>query len=154
MEQWEIDLNNELKNDKQIIIVKQNKKSSNGLLIFVIFILIVIFLGLFAYKKVEKFKYWIQNHFKVENISNIIDDKEKNKNFWDKIDLIEEQLKKNSRKLNLLGISHNENFSILENKNPDENFIILNHDWSLNRLPKNIEINPEDKKFIEENTKP
>lgn len=115
----------------------------------------MIFLaGLYGYKKVSGFRLWVESHFKVEKNKNHYENKEVDKSSLERIDVIEEQLKKNSRKLNLLGISHNENFSILNKQNPNKKFILLNHDWSLDRMPENIEIPSEDKIFIDNNIKP
>jgi hypothetical protein len=155
MEQWEIDLNNQLADKIQpIIIVKQTKKSVSGFLIFIVFALLVFLAGLYGYKKVSGFRLWVESHFKVEKNKNHYEGKEVDKSSLERIDVIEEQLKKNSRKLNLLGISHNENFSILNKQNPNKKFILLNHDWSLDRMPENIEIPSEDKIFIDNNIKP
>jgi len=155
MEQWEIDLNNQLGDRMQpIIIVKKIKRSGSGFLIFIVFALLIFLAALYGYKKVSGFRLWVESHFKVEKNKNYHEGKEVDKSHLDRIDVIEEQLKKNSKRLNLLGISHNENFSILNKQNPNKKFILLNHDWSLDRMPENIEIQSEDKIFIDNNIKP
>jgi len=155
MEQWEIDLNNQLGDRMQpIIIVKKIKRSCSGFLIFIVFALLIFLAALYGYKKVSGFRLWVESHFKVEKNKNHHEGKEVDKSHLDRIDVIEEQLKKNSKRLNLLGISHNENFSILNKQNPNKKFILLNHDWSLDRMPENIEIQSEDKIFIDNNIKP
>ncbi len=153
MEQWEIDLNNQLSDSKQQIIIVKPKKSSSSLLIFIFFIMIFLFCGVFAYKKIHGFKNWIGEHFKIEKIKEITQDENMSEKIWKKIEIIEDELKKNSKKVNLLGISHNENFSQMNKNNPSANYMLLNHDWSLNRKPENIEINDDDKKFIDDSTK-
>lgn len=152
-EQWETELDDWISENKQpIIIVKKNTKSYS-LYYFTIFFLLIAFCLIFSYKKVTTFKFWIKDHFKFEKIQNIIEEKKQDKSLIEKINEIEEQIKKNSKKINILGISHNENFSILSKDNTND-FIIINHDWSMSHQPKNIEIDNEDKKFIEENVKP
>lgn len=150
MEPWEIELENEVNNKPQIIVVKQ-KQSNHAFLYFVITMLILILCGTFAYKKVQKVRFWVQDHFKIENIKEITE--QKDLSIIDRIKKIEEELKKNSQRIVMLGISQNENFSILSNENPKNNFIILNHDWTLNRKPEHLQIEDEDQKFIDNNIK-
>lgn len=149
MESWEKELENEILNKSKKIIVK---RKSNLFLYFVIITLSFMLIGL-LFKKNEKFRYWIIEHFKIQNTHKPIEDKNKDESITGRIINIEAELKKNSQKINNLGIGFNENFSIIEKNNQEKNFIFLNHDWSLNRKPENITVNPEDQSFIDRNIK-
>ena len=155
MESWEKELENEILNKSKKIIVK---RKSNLFLYFVIITLSFMLIGL-LFKKNEKFRYWIIEHFKIQNIRKPVEDKDKDKDkdkdesITGRMTNIEAELKKNSQRINNLGIGFNENFSIIEKNNQEKNFIFLNHDWSLNRKPENITVNPEDQSFIDRNIK-
>lgn len=152
-EQWETELDDWILNNNQPIVIVKKSSKSYSFYYFIIFLLLITIGLIFSYKKISKFKFWVQDHFKVEKIQKIIEEKKQDGSLIEKINEIEEQIKKNSKKINILGISHNENFSVLQ-KNSSNDFITINHDWSLSREPKNIDVDEADKKFIEENTKP
>jgi len=156
MESWEKELENEILNKSKKIIVKQK---SNFFLYFVIIALSFMSIGL-LFKKNEKFRYFIVEHFKIksnkkpianESVTGTIESKDES--IVGRMINIEAELKKNSQRINNLGIGFNENFSIIEKSNQEKNFIFLNHDWSLNRKPENINVNPEDQSFIDRNIK-
>jgi hypothetical protein len=156
MESWEKELENEILNKSKKIIVKQK---SNFFLYFVIIALSFMSIGL-LFKKNEKFRYFIVEHFKIKSNKKPIGDESvtgtivnKDESITGRIINIEAELKKNSQRINNLGIGFNENFSIIEKNNQEKNFIFLNHDWSLNRKPENITVNPEDQSFIDRNIK-
>ena len=149
MESWEKELENEILNKSKKIIVK---RKSNLFLYFVIITLSFMLIGL-LFKKNEKFRYWIIEHFKIQNTHKPIEGKDKEESVTGRMTNIEAELKKNSQRINNLGIGFNENFSIIEKSNQEKNFIFLNHDWSLNRKPENITVNPEDQSFIDRNIK-
>jgi|694.fasta_scaffold00059_48 hypothetical protein len=156
MESWEKELENEILNKSKKIIVK---KKSNFFLYFVIIALSFMSIGL-LFKKNEKFRYFIVEHFKIKSNKKPIGDESvtgtivnKDESITGRIINIEAELKKNSQRINNLGIGFNENFSIIEKNNQEKNFIFLNHDWSLNRKPENITVNPEDQSFIDRNIK-
>lgn len=158
MESWEKELENEILNKSKKNIVKQK---NNLFLYFIIIILSFIIIGL-LFKKNDKFRYWIIEHFKIQSTHKQVEDKNESitgkminidESFTDRMTNIEIELKKNSQRIINLGIVFNENFSILEKNNQDENFIFLNHDWSLNKKPENIIVNPEDQPFIDRNIK-
>ena len=156
MESWEKELENEILNKSKKNIVKQK---SNLFLYFVIITLSFIMIGLFL-KKNDKFRYSLIEHFKIKSTNKpVVDESVTGKmtnvdeSIIERMTNIEKELKKNSQRINNLGIGFNENFSIIEKNNQDKNFIFLNHDWSLNKKPENITINPEDQSFIDRNIK-
>jgi len=156
MESWQKELENEILNKSKKIIVK---RKSNLFLYFVIITLSFMLIGL-LFKKNDKFRYWIIEHFKIQNSHKPVEDESvtgkitnKDESITGRMINIEAELKKNSQRINNLGIGFNENFSIIEKSNQDKKFIFLNYDWSLNRKPENITVNPEDQSFIDRNVK-
>lgn len=148
MESWEKDLENEIADKPHIVVVKQ-KNNNHSLLYFVITMLLLSLAFTFTYKKFQKVRFWVQDHFKIDNIKNISNTNDNT--ILDKLKKIEDDLKKNSDRIKVLGISQNENFAILQHEKSSRNFIMLNHNWSLNRKPEYLTIDPEDEKFIENN---
>lgn len=156
MESWEKELENEILNKSKKNIVKQK---SNLFLYFVIITLSFIMIGLFL-KKNDKFRYLLIEHFKIKSTNKPVEDEfvtgkmtNVDESVTGRMTNIEIELKKNSQRIINLGIGFNENFSIIEKNNQDKNFIFLNHDWSLNKNPENIIVNPEDQPFIDRNVK-
>lgn len=114
-----------------------------------------------AYKKVDGVRGWFEAHFRVEK-----DKSEKpqadagrkpegdgrsQESLLQRLDRIEEEARKTSRKVKILGIAHNENFSAVSEQSGVKDLIMLGHDWKMSSAPKMLEIAEEDKKFVEEN---
>lgn len=154
MERWEEDLQKVI-NQQPIIIVKKQKRGHGGYLT-IAFILVLAIAFVYSYKKISGFKQWVSEHFhmeKVQKVANeILDGNQKDDGLVGRIDKIEDELKKNSRKIGVLGISHNENFSIIGAES-GKDFIMLNHNWTMSRTPKNLNIESGDKEFIDQNSK-
>lgn len=149
MEPWEIELQKEVNDRPQIIVI--NKKSKNhSFLYFVITLLIMILCFSFVYKKYSNVRNWISSHFKTEKIEQL-SDQSKN-TIWEKLNKIEEELKKNSQKINLIGISQNENFSLLSNDVKNK-FVFIEENWKLSKYPENLILNENIKDFLKDHVK-
>ena len=153
MDNWEEDLQKVI-GQQPIIIIKKQKRS--GGLGFIAFILVLAIAFVYAYKKVPGFNQWVSGHFHFEKIqkprNEMLESKPKDDGLTERIKNIEDELKKNSRKIGVLGIINNENFSILGDET-NKDFIMLNHDWKMSRIPKKLKIEGDDKEFIEQNSK-
>lgn len=149
MELWEIELQKEINDRPQIIVI--NKKSKNhSFLYFVITFLIMALCFSFVYKKYSHVRNWISSRFKTEKIEQL-SDQSKN-TIWEKLNKLEEELKKNSQKINLIGISQNENFSLLSNDVTNK-FVFIEENWKLSKYPESIVLNENVKKFLKDHVK-
>lgn len=70
------------------------------------------------------------------------------------LDKLSEKVAWNSHRIGLLGIIFNEDFSIMKNNLDRRNIVFLNRDWTLNQMPKCIELTEEDKEYLNKYVKP
>jgi len=64
------------------------------------------------------------------------------------IDAIQAKLNSNSSKIGLMGLLINENFTMIMNGKDASDFIFFNRDWTLDRMPKYIEMTEDDKEYL------
>ena len=64
------------------------------------------------------------------------------------IDAIQAKLNSNSSKIGLMGLLLNENFTMIMNGKDASDFIFFNRDWTLDRMPKYIEMTEDDKEYL------
>jgi hypothetical protein len=55
----------------------------------------------------------------------------------------------NSQRIGLMGIMLNENFMLLKN-NQNKDFIMLNRDWKITKMPRNLELTDLDKEILQQ----
>jgi hypothetical protein len=55
----------------------------------------------------------------------------------------------NSDKVTLLATIHNHNMVVIKNALPKSELILLNSDWTINRLPDRINLDQQDRQFLE-----
>jgi hypothetical protein len=60
-----------------------------------------------------------------------------------------EREKWNSDRLAMLGIAFNNNFAVYHNNFPKQDLVYLNKDWTVNSVPKHVQLTPRDINFIE-----
>ena len=65
-------------------------------------------------------------------------------NMEQKIMQIEGNQEKLANDVYLLAILHNENFQIMRNATGNKNYIIINKDWTIERVPSNITMSQEE----------
>jgi len=151
MESWESDLENQISNHGAK--AKAKLGGSKKLLLSVTF-LSLLFSFVFSYKTRPDFRSWVQSHFRMQEAlgskkPGAVEPEPKKQDSPDR----DETLSKLMKKMNIIGIVMNENFSILQKRDPASNFIFIDHDWKLSRMPENIEIKKEDLGFVEDNTR-
>ena len=135
--------------DRAMIVVV--KKGGVSPLLTSLVVLLVMAAGLmFAYKKVARVRDWFGSHFRVEKIQNAADQGQES--LLQKLERLEQDIKKNSRRIKILGITHNENFSAVSQQSKVRDLIMLDHDWKMSSEPRLLEIADEDMGFIKENT--
>lgn len=155
MEPWEIELENKISSHRGDMSPKSN--GSKGLLLSVA-LLCTLLLVVFSYKTRPNFRSWVQSHFKIQESlvpkkPGAVDPEPKKQDKDGSVSGQDEQIKNLTKKINIMGIVTNENFSILQKKDPKAKFIFITHDWELSGTPENIEIKKEDLGFVEDNVK-
>lgn len=65
------------------------------------------------------------------------------------IDALNKRLDVAANKLKLVGLMVNENFNIIGQKISDS-FIYMNSDWTLDRMPKYLDLSPNDRQYLEQ----
>lgn len=60
-----------------------------------------------------------------------------------------EQISKNKELISLLGIVQNNNFVIEKNDYDKRHLVFFNSDWTINQMPRYIELSPEDKEYLD-----
>jgi hypothetical protein len=175
LEQWEIDLRNQLSEDSQkesFIKNEQSKQKEENFLTHYFVISILLFAIFFVYS--QKSNGFISNWF-----SSVIEsDKSENpfENFPNSIssdnssdihqirldieklrqdfDAMNNKLKWNSDRINLMGMLLNENFVIVSNGYDRSNLIFFNSDWTINKMPQYLDIQEKDKEYLQKFIKP
>jgi len=64
------------------------------------------------------------------------------------IDSIQAKLNTNSTKIGLMGMLLNENFTMIMRGEGSSDFIFFNRDWTLDRMPKHIELTEDDREYL------
>jgi hypothetical protein len=151
-----------------IVPVTENKDSST----FVFFVLLVI-IGLatilvYDNKTGNHFKNWIFSSFQTKQSVSVVKEETfdpelvKLKSDIDKfklenkssLDAINAKLNVNSSKIGLMGLLLNENFSMIMKGADASDFIFFNRDWTLDRMPKYIELTEDDKEYLKKFVRP
>jgi hypothetical protein len=151
-----------------IVPVTENKDSST----FVFFVLLVI-IGLatilvYDNKTGNHFKNWIFSSFQTKQSVSVVKEEifdpelVKLKSDIDKfklenkssLDAINAKLNVNSSKIGLMGLLLNENFSMIMKGADASDFIFFNRDWTLDRMPKYIELTEDDKEYLKKFVRP
>lgn len=151
-----------------IVPVIENKDSST----FVFFVLLVI-IGLatilvYDNKTGNHFKNWIFSSFQNKQSVSVVKEETfdpelvKLKSDIDKfklenkssLDAINAKLNVNSSKIGLMGLLLNENFSMIMKGADASDFIFFNRDWTLDRMPKYIELTEDDKEYLKKFVRP
>jgi hypothetical protein len=70
------------------------------------------------------------------------------------LDAINAKLNVNSSKIGLMGLLLNENFSMIMKGADASDFIFFNRDWTLDRMPKYIELTEDDKEYLKKFVRP
>lgn len=134
---------------------------ASAILTSIVVLLLATTATVFAYKKVDGVRGWFEAHFRVEK--NGVEkpqadagrkpesDGTNQENLIQRLERVEEEARRTSRRVKILGIAHNENFSAVSEQSGVKDLIMLGHDWKMSSAPKMLEIADEDRKFIDEN---
>jgi hypothetical protein len=161
LEQWERDLRKQLGNLTTPVVSQPTVKQDQTTL-YLVLLLVLLAVGLYAYdNKEELTTYFRQERCELptnccpppkeqiiiqpdmsairsmqENIEKLRLEQEK----------INKRIQWNTDHLTLLADIQQENFAAIKNGN--NNFIFFNRDWTINQMPKFLELTPEDKEFL------
>jgi hypothetical protein len=64
------------------------------------------------------------------------------------LDEVQIRSKRNTERINLMGILFNENFAIVRAKADNNELIFLKRDWRINKLPSHISLTEEDQAYL------
>jgi gas vesicle protein len=172
IEQWELDLRKQLggvKKEKweedivnEINDVSYTPKNDTNL-----FLIILVALGILLVVVFERKTGTISQLFNHESGSesqNVVDDTDNSENEIEKLKSqvdqlaesqtdIKSKLKWNKDRVTLMGVLLNENFVIIKSRKDPNSFIFLNDDWTLNKMPQNLEVSPSDREFLQKYVK-
>lgn len=161
LEQWEIDLRNQLKDsflqeDKEEE-KKDNSSSNKDDLWFYSSLFLFLFLSTLilidAQFNIMNFSSKSSNK-KINQIRKIDQKQEpeqepdQKKYSADELQSIKNILKVHEKRIFLLGITNNENATILRNNKNKKEIITLNRDWTLSHDPTNIELTQSDIEYL------
>jgi hypothetical protein len=193
LEQWEIDLQNQLsgvkgapapkpsqpKKDEQPPNPQEKKQESNTATFFVTLIfLLVVTLFVYDDKTGGRLRSYIPNIFssaadkpkkrpeprredpKVEEPKKKDDSQASNQSDLEKMraenkqqfEAVNNRLNKASETVRLLALLLNENFAIISQGLPDT-LMFLNRDWTVDRLPRHLDLSPEEKEALNKQLK-
>lgn len=58
------------------------------------------------------------------------------------------QKPRNSDKVMILGIVNNNNTAVIKNGYPAEDLIYITEDWKMDKMPRYLQMNPQDKEYL------
>lgn len=137
--------------------MKKNKKTSDQQEIkWVFFILTALLVGIFCYKQDKDYfgklfsKYKVEENKRSEKVFNLATEQQVEE-LQEKIQVLESEHDKRYQELKqanydlkkqniLLGTIVNENFYIIKNRKNIYDILYLNFDWTIDRLPKYIQL--------------
>lgn len=173
MEQWEIDLRNQLENSnsnnlKPINQSVPQKAKSDSFLYFCFIILGIAILLAFNYKTngfvKEKIDEWNSQELEVEEKpveeNKPIEEEKTEDIYLEKIKNIENDIlelkisnKWVSDRVTVIGMVLNENFSIIRNNNDKQEIILLEKDWKMSRKPSHIQFSERSQEIADKYSK-
>lgn len=202
LEQWEIDLRNQLlegsqsereweerlRNELQdvpsrkkrkketptikkenVVVVEKNKKKSDGVLGYYLIIFVLLAMSLFIYnqKSGGAITKWFGNRIQISpelpasskpvppnkstDVTQLQVDVAKIKQ---DMEVLTSKVKWNSDRITLMGMVLNENFVITGNNYDRSHLIFFNADWTIDKMPKYLELQEKDKEYLKKFVKP
>jgi hypothetical protein len=203
LEQWEIDLRNQLlegsqsereweerlRNELQdvpsrkkrkketptikkenVVVVEKNKKKSDGVLGYYLIIFVLLAMSLFIYnqKSGGAITKWFGNRIQISpelpasskpaippnkstEVTQLQADVAKIKQ---DMEVLTSKVKWNSDRITLMGMVLNENFVITGNNYDRSHLIFFNADWTIDKMPKYLELQEKDKEYLKKFVKP
>lgn len=151
LEQWEIDLRNQLGNKADQPQSKSDEPQSENVFLLMTFVVLSI-ICLAAYLiKTDYFEGSFED--KAEKIEEKIEEKPKFTSEVSKSDLekLAAKVKRQDEQISVMGIMMNENFVILRDNEKKSDLIFLNRDWKLKKSPSHIQLDDLDKEFLKNN---
>lgn len=159
IEQWEIDLRNQLENSIGDSKPPQEEKassvsgSSKDYLLYSSMILFFVLSALFILDfKTDFINKILHPHIKYEVKTpdlNLVVIGDRVRATEERISKVEERIKSQEEKIFLLGVVSNENNFIAKNGLNKKDLLLLSKDWKIKKYPKHIILSDNDKKYLE-----
>lgn len=145
MENWELELRNQIKDittdqkelEPKIIKSKLSKKNQESDKLFYASVLVFFFVAILL---ILDFKFDLMSSFFSKPSLKM---SPANKSSVEQVD------SSYKKRMFLLGVVFNENFSILKSNQNKKDLLILNKDWTIDRFPKNLELSEKDLEYLE-----
>lgn len=180
--EWEERLRNELQNvpsrkkrkinveSKVNSLVENKKKDAFFGYYLVIFVLILMTLFIYNQKSGGTISKWFENRIQIASpdrspqnptlpsmppdkpiVTQLQADVAKLKQ---NMDVLSGKVKWNSDRISLMGMVLNENFVIMGNNYNRSHLVFFNSDWTIDKMPKYLEIQDKDKEYLQKFVKP
>lgn len=146
-EQWEIDLRKQLGGvpSKEVQSTPIPEKLDRTM-IYLFLILVFLVVGVYAFANKEVVWQYLNPPCENKPISQELEVRSQIERLRIEQDKINKRLAWSNERLVLLATVQQENFAAL--KNGDNNFIYFKGDWTINQMPRFLELTPEDKEFL------
>jgi hypothetical protein len=155
LEQWEIDLRNQLDKVKteKAQKIKSNTNQADNIFLLVVFVVLSVFCLAAYLLKTDYFKDYLKGFIgQVNQVEEKIQEEFKKEKPLDSsktdFDKLSAKIKRHDEQISALGMMINENFVIIRDNYNKSDLIFLNRDWKLNKTPSHIQLEEEDKEFL------
>lgn len=134
-------------------------KHKKGFLKYYLAIIGLIVLSIFVYnqKSDSAILHWFVNRIKFKDVDGSIKSFDGKIQFQSEIEKMQHDLDKTNKRLTwcvnhmtLLAILANENMEIISKGHDRSQLIFLNKDWTINKMPKYIKLDQDDKEFLQQ----
>jgi hypothetical protein len=156
--------------ESKIIHSPVNSNEDNSTLFFLAMLIIlgISILFVYDYKTGGNIKKWMTSAFVSKHIEKIDKEeitedaevaklrtdlekyKSENKS---NIDALSAKINTNANKIGLMGLLLNENFSMIMKGEKSNDFVFFNRDWTLDRMPRYIDLTEDDKEYLKKYVK-
>lgn len=126
---------------------------------YYIAIIVLVIFGVFIYnqKSDNPIRYWFANRIKFKDVDGSIKSFDGKIQFQSEIEKMQHNMGEIDKKLTwinkrvtLLGVLANENLMILGKGYDKSKLIFLNVDWSIDKMPEHVKLEPSDKEFLQQ----
>lgn len=154
---------------ENVVVVEKNKKKSDGVLGYYLIIFVLLAMSLFIYnqKSGGAITKWFGNRIQISpelpassksvppnkstDVTQLQVDVAKIKQ---DMEVLTSKVKWNSDRITLMGMVLNENFVITGNNYDRSHLIFFNADWTIDKMPKYLELQEKDKEYLKKFVKP
>lgn len=143
------DVRNTINQNRSGVMYNKNNDSRTLLLAVVILVAVAVMVG---YSKFKAQSTWSQYQQPQSQYQQSFANSDAQK-----VDLLTQAVKKiwdrtkwNSDRLTLLATINNHNLVVVQQSLPKSELILLNPDWTINKMPNRIQLDPQDQAFLQQ----